>query len=133
MILNKTIEDFALSTLKFSDGCHSMKSQTSRSMSVHWVACGMCYSKTEGTELDGSKLQRSRQFLQEGRGSLRPSKGLPRSRTSRDPLAHTFIRRNRSFSVVKNLATSLLIICQKEKIPVIFRKIGTHCVRVAVQ
>ena len=33
-----------------------------------------------------------------------------------------FRPRNRSFSEVKNLATGLLIICQKEKIPVIFRK-----------
>ena len=32
------------------------------------------------------------------------------------------IRRNRPFSEAKNLATSLLIICQKEKISVIFRK-----------
>ena len=75
----------------------------------------------ERTELGGIKLQHSRQFFS-GRGSLRPFKGSPRSRTSRGPLAHTFIRRNKSFSEVKNLATSLLIICQKEEIPVIFRK-----------
>ena len=56
------------------------------------------------------------------RGSLRPFKGSPRSRASRGPLTHTFIRRKRSFSEVKYLHTSLLIICQKEKIPVIFRK-----------
>ena len=48
--------------------------------------------------------------------NLRPFKGSPRSRASRGPLAHTLIRRNRSFSEVKNLATSLLIISQKEKI-----------------
>ena len=35
-------------------------------MSVHWVACGTCYSKTEGTELGGIKLQRTRQFFQVG-------------------------------------------------------------------
>ena len=46
-----------------------------------------------------------------------------------DPLAHTFIRLNRYFSVVINLATSLLlIICQKEKILVIFRK-NRHALR----
>ena len=56
------------------------------------------------------------------RGSLRPFKGSPRSRTSRGPLAHSFMRRNRSFSQVKNLATGLLVICQKGKIPVIFTK-----------
>ena len=49
-------------------------------------------------------------------------RGQPRSRTSRGPLAHTFIRRNKSFSEVKNLATGLLIICQKEEIPVLLRK-----------
>ena len=32
-------------------------------MSVQWVACGTCYSKTEGTDLGGIKLQRSSQFL----------------------------------------------------------------------
>ena len=69
----------------------------------------------------GIKLQRSGQFFS-SRVSLRLFKGSPRSRTSRGPLAHTFIRRNKSFSGVKNLATGLLIICQKEEIPVIFRK-----------
>ena len=93
---------------------------TRRSMRVHWFACGTCYSKTEGTELGGIKLQRSRKFF--NRGSLRPLKGSPRSRTSRGPLAHTFIRRKRSFSEVKNLATGLLIICQNGEIPVISRK-----------
>ena len=29
-------------------------------MSVNWVACGKCYTKTEGTELDGIELQRSK-------------------------------------------------------------------------
>ena len=85
------------------------------------------YSKTEGTDLGGIELERSRQYFS-SRGSLRPFKGSPRSRTSRGPLAHTFIRRNRSFSEVKNLATSLLIICQKEKNPVIFRK-NRHALR----
>ena len=37
---------------------------TRRSISEHWVACGTCYSKTEGTELGGSELQRSSQFFQ---------------------------------------------------------------------
>ena len=40
--------------------------QTRRSISVHWVARGTCYSKTEGTGLDGIELQRSRQFFQVG-------------------------------------------------------------------
>ena len=75
----------------------------------------------EGIELGGIKLQRSRQFFS-SLGSLRPFKGSPNSRTSRGPLAHTFIRQNKSFSEVKNLATGQLIICQKEEIPVIFRK-----------
>ena len=35
-------------------------------MSVHWVACGRCYSKTEGTELGGIELQRSSQIFQVG-------------------------------------------------------------------
>ena len=33
--------------------------KTRRSMSVIWVACGTCYTKTEGTELGGIELQRS--------------------------------------------------------------------------
>ena len=37
-----------------------------RSMSVHWVACGMCYSKTEWTKLGGIELKHSRQFFQVG-------------------------------------------------------------------
>ena len=40
--------------------------KTRRSMSVHWVACGTCHSKTEGTELGGIELQRSSQFFQVG-------------------------------------------------------------------
>ena len=36
---------------------------TRRYMRLHWVACGTCYSKTEGTELRGIELQRSRQFF----------------------------------------------------------------------
>ena len=28
-------------------------------MSEHWVACGTCYTKTEGTELGGIELKRS--------------------------------------------------------------------------
>ena len=45
--------------------CHTGNPQTVTrcSMSLHWVACGTCYSKTEGTELDGIELQRSRQFF----------------------------------------------------------------------
>ena len=39
-----------------------LKKITRRSMSVHWVACGTCYSKSEGTELGGIELHRSRQF-----------------------------------------------------------------------
>ena len=35
-------------------------------MSVHWVACGTCYSKTEGTELGGIELQHSSHFFQVG-------------------------------------------------------------------
>ena len=103
------------------------KIKTRRFMSVHWVACSTCYSKKEGTELDGIALQRSRQFFLSG-GSLRLFKGSPRSRASRGPLAHTFIRRNRSFSEVKSLVTSLLIICQKEKIPVVCSK-NRHALR----
>ena len=55
-------------------------------------------------------------------------KGSPRRHAGKVPLAHRFIRRNRSFSEVKNLATSLIIICQKEKNPVIFRK-NRHALR----
>ena len=39
---------------------------TRRSMSVHWVTCGTCYSKTEGTELGGIELYRSSHFFQVG-------------------------------------------------------------------
>ena len=39
---------------------------TRRSMSVHWVACGTCYTKTEGTELGGVELQRFNHFFQVG-------------------------------------------------------------------
>ena len=35
-------------------------------MNVHWVACGRCYSKTEGTELGGIELQCSSQIFQVG-------------------------------------------------------------------
>ena len=73
------------------------------------------------TELGGIKLQGSRQIFS-SRGSLKAFKGSPRSRTSRGPFAHTFIRRNKSFFEVKNLVTGLLITCQKEEIPVLFRK-----------
>ena len=103
------------------------KNRLDAPLSVHWVACGTCHLKTEGTELGDIELQRSRQFFS-SRGSVRPFKGSLRSCASRGPLAHTFIRRNRYFSEVKNLATSLLIICQKEKIPVIFRK-NRHTLR----
>ena len=62
-------------------------------MSVHWVACGTCYTKTEGTELGGIELQRS-SFSSGGGGggghSLRPFEGTPRRRDSRGPLTHTF-------------------------------------------
>ena len=44
--------------------CNSKK--TRRSIRVHWVACGTCYSKTEGTELGGIELQRSSHFFQVG-------------------------------------------------------------------
>ena len=42
--------------------------RTRRSMSVDWVACGMCYAKTEGNELGGIELQRSSNFVQSGGG-----------------------------------------------------------------
>ena len=62
-------------------------------MSVHWVACGMCYTKTEGTELGGIEVQRSSCcccfFISSG-GSCRSFEGSPRRRASRGPLAHTF-------------------------------------------
>ena len=32
-------------------------------MSVNWVACGTCYTKTEGTELGSIELQRSSNFF----------------------------------------------------------------------
>ena len=82
---------------------------------VQWVDCGTCYSKTEGLNWVVTICSVPGNFL-------RPFKGSPRSRASRGPLAYTFIRRNRSFSEVKNKAISLSIICQKEKNPVIFRK-----------
>ena len=59
-------------------------------MNVHWVACGTCYTKTEGTELGGIELQRSSYFFNWGGGSLIPFEGSPRLRASRGPLAHTF-------------------------------------------
>ena len=37
-----------------------------RSMSVHWLTCGTCYSKKEGTELGGIEVLRSSQFFQVG-------------------------------------------------------------------
>ena len=46
--------------------CSGNKFVTRRLMSVHWVACGRCYSKTEGTELGGIELQRSSQIFQVG-------------------------------------------------------------------
>ena len=42
--------------------------KTRRCMSVNWVACGTCCTKTEGTELGGIKLQRSVIFLKWGGG-----------------------------------------------------------------
>ena len=53
----------SLSILSFT--C-AAKSTTRRSMSVHWVACGRCYSKTEGTELGSIELQCSSNFFQVG-------------------------------------------------------------------
>ena len=41
------------------------------------------------------------------------TKKSPTSSASRGPLAHTFTLQNRSFSEVKNLATSRLIICHR--------------------
>ena len=35
---------------------------TRRSMTVHWVACGECYSKPEGTELGGIIVNRGERF-----------------------------------------------------------------------
>ena len=32
-------------------------------MSVNWVACGTCYTKTEGTEVGSIELQRSSIFF----------------------------------------------------------------------
>ena len=75
------------------------------------------------------------QAILSSRRSLRPFKGSPRSRTSRGPLAHTFIPRNRSFSEVKNLATILLIInfVKKKKFLSSLEKIDTYCLRVIVK
>ena len=41
---------------------------TRRSMSVKCVACGTCYTKTEGTELGGIELQCSNNFFEVGGG-----------------------------------------------------------------
>ena len=61
-------------------------------MSVSWVACGTCDTKTEGTELSGIELQRSSKFLKLGGGggkfTVRPFERSP----SNGPLAHTFTR-----------------------------------------
>ena len=75
------------------------------------------------------------QAIFSSRGSLRPFKESPRSRTSRGPLAHTFIPRNRSFSEVKNLATILLIInfVRKKKFLSSLEKIDRYCLRVIVK
>ena len=43
---------------------------------VYWVACGTCYTKTEGNELGGIELQRSSYFFQVG-GYLDNLKGHP--------------------------------------------------------
>ena len=37
--------------------------RTRRSMSVNWVSCGTCFTKTEGTELGGIELQRFSNFF----------------------------------------------------------------------
>ena len=44
-------------------------------MSVHWVACGRCYSKPKGAELGGIELQRFSQIFS-SRGSLRAFKDV---------------------------------------------------------
>ena len=48
--------------------CYLGFSSTRCSMSVNWVACGMCYTKTEDTELGGIELQRSSKLFQLRRG-----------------------------------------------------------------
>ena len=53
-------------------------------MSVNWVACGTCYTKTEGTELDGVELQPLVNFS--SKQSFRPFEGSPRGPTSSGPL-----------------------------------------------
>ena len=40
--------------------------KTRRSMSVNWIACGKCYTKTKCTELGGIELQRSSNFYKVG-------------------------------------------------------------------
>ena len=57
-------------------------------MSVNWAACGMCHTKTEGTELGGKELQ----LIFSSGGSCRPFEGSPIGRASSGPLAHTFTR-----------------------------------------
>ena len=65
--------------------------KTRRFMSVNWVACGMPYTKTKGTELGFIELQRSSNFfLSGGRGRSRAFEGSPRRRARNGPLAHTF-------------------------------------------
>ena len=44
----------------------NFKGKTRRSVSVHCIACGTWYSKTEGTDLGGIELQCSSQFFQVG-------------------------------------------------------------------
>ena len=43
--------------------CRGSLEVTRRSVCVNWVACGTCYTKTEGTDLGGIELQRSSNFF----------------------------------------------------------------------
>ena len=79
--------------------CNQNFLQTRPSVRVHWVACGTCSVP--------------RNFLQVGGGG---GGGHPEVIPEVIPAEalwltgpHTFVRRNRSFSEVKNLATGLLI------------------------
>ena len=67
-------------------------------MSVNWVACSTCYTKTEGTELMVLDCSVPVIFfgVDEGGGGgvgggcCRPLEGSPRRYASNRPLAHTF-------------------------------------------
>ena len=52
-VVSKNKRSFPVQSFTSEDILHSILVRTRSSVSVTWVACGTCYTKTEGTEVGG--------------------------------------------------------------------------------